>query len=86
MYLLKVLFITWLIIKINMDECDILNWLSLLCTNSIAFTWFCNCELSLKKIGKCCLPIEQISEWVSEFETCVLYSYSRSFESVFVFE
>jgi hypothetical protein len=33
MYLLKILFATWLIIKINMDEFDILNERSLLCTN-----------------------------------------------------
>jgi hypothetical protein len=35
MYLLIVLFI---IIKINMDECDIFNELSLLCTNILVFT------------------------------------------------
>jgi hypothetical protein len=30
--------------------------LDLLCTNTLAFTKFCNCELYIKKIGKCCLP------------------------------
>jgi hypothetical protein len=38
MHLLIVLIIIWLIIKINMDECDILNELSLLCTNILVFT------------------------------------------------
>jgi hypothetical protein len=56
MYLLIVLFIIWLIIKINMDECDVLNEVSLLCTNTLVFPWFCNCRFSIKKIGRCCLP------------------------------
>jgi hypothetical protein len=55
MYLLIVLFIIWLIIKINMDESAILNELSLLCTNILVFTWFCNCKFPIKKIGKCYL-------------------------------
>jgi hypothetical protein len=38
MYLLIVLFIICLIIKINMDESDILNELSLLFTNILVFT------------------------------------------------
>jgi hypothetical protein len=33
MYLLIVLFMIWLIIKINTDGCDILNERSMLCTN-----------------------------------------------------
>jgi hypothetical protein len=53
MYLLIVLFIIGLIVKINMDECGILNERSLLCTSTLVFTWFCNCKLSIKKIGKC---------------------------------
>jgi hypothetical protein len=55
MYLLIVLFVIWLIIRINMDECDILNELSLLCTNILVFTWFRNCKFPIKKIGKCYL-------------------------------
>jgi hypothetical protein len=39
MYLLIVLFIIWLIIKINTIECDILNELSILCTNILVFAW-----------------------------------------------
>jgi hypothetical protein len=35
MYLLIVIFIIWLTIKINMDECGILNEWSLLCTNTL---------------------------------------------------
>jgi hypothetical protein len=62
MYLLIILFI-WLIIKISMDECDILNELSMLCTNTLVFTWFCNCKLSIKKIGKYCLP-NRVNIWM----------------------
>jgi hypothetical protein len=54
MYLIIVLFVIWLIIKINMDECDILNERFLLCTNTLVFTLFCNCKFPIKKIGKCC--------------------------------
>jgi hypothetical protein len=40
MSLLIILFIIWLIIKINMDECDIPNQQSLFCTNTLVFKWF----------------------------------------------
>jgi hypothetical protein len=49
---LLIFFIIWLIIKINMDECDTLNEL---CTNTLVFTRFCNCKFPIKKIGKRCL-------------------------------
>jgi hypothetical protein len=37
-------------IKINLDECDILNEGYMLCTNNLIFTGLYNCKLSIKKI------------------------------------
>jgi hypothetical protein len=51
MHSLIVVFIIWLIIKISMDEYDILNEGSLLCTNTLVFTWFFNCKLSKKLVN-----------------------------------
>jgi hypothetical protein len=46
-----------------MDGCDILNDQSQLCTETLIFTWFCNCKFSIKKIGKCCLP-NRVDIWI----------------------
>jgi hypothetical protein len=69
MYLLIVLFIIWLIIKIWMNEIFLMSDLcvDLLCTNTLVFTWFCNCKLS--KNRKCCLPNRvntQIWIWIRD--------------------
>jgi hypothetical protein len=50
---INILFIIWLIIKVNMDECDIHDEPSLsdlLYANTLVLTWFCSGKLSIKNI------------------------------------
>jgi hypothetical protein len=62
-----------------MDECDILHEWSLLCTNTLVFTWFCNCKFLIKKIGKYCLPNRvdiRMCIWIRDI--CFVFVYLNS--------